>query len=230
MKLLLSLSLVLLHAVSASAKPIQVLIGPYSLSFDPNAPRAPSFITSISKNSGSIQYVAQTFRGNNVRATLNIIKFNEWQYAGFPDAMARWLLYSSMNRSVNIKSPGTTKMIVDGKQAMVASNINPTSSDYNIMAEYWKDRSKMAVYGFPVSKAKVELISTLPKDQIGSLMNTLGIKSSGQRTGSQGTGLQGSGKQSQVPVMDEECVSDWMDMGCPPEQILLMGSCVNPGA
>ena len=79
---------------------------------------------------------------------------------------------------------------------MVASNINPTSSDYNIMAEYWTDRSKMAVYGFPVSKAKVELISTLPKDEIGSLMNTLGIKSSGQRTGSQGTGLQGSGKQS----------------------------------
>ena len=60
---------------------------------------------------------------------------------------------------------------------MVASNINPTSSDYNIMAEYWKDRSKMAVCnGFPVSKAKVELISTVPKDEIGSWNEYFGHK------------------------------------------------------
>ncbi len=78
MKLLLVLSLVLLLAVSASAKLTQVLIGLYSLSFDLNAPSVPSFITNISNDSGSISYMTKIFMDNNVRAAPNIVKFNEW--------------------------------------------------------------------------------------------------------------------------------------------------------
>jgi hypothetical protein len=111
MKLLLALSLVLLLAVSASAKLTRVLIGPYSLSFDLNVPSAPSFIIYISNDNGSIMYVAKIFRDNKVRAALTIVKFDEWQYASFHDAMARSLFYGSMNRSGEIKPPGTT---IDG--------------------------------------------------------------------------------------------------------------------
>ncbi|MGA9097986.1 MAG: hypothetical protein WB392_03545, partial [Methanotrichaceae archaeon] len=192
-----------------------------------NALVEPSFNTTMYSDSNSSSYLADIILNNKTMATIDIINYNQWQDTGFPDAYTKVLLYDALNRSGEIKNPVTTMMTVDGNKAMMTSLVNPESGDNVIIANYWKDSTKIADYGLTAGKTEVEILSRLPKDEASSLLSTLKITSTGQpSTAPTNPPVTSSG--SSHPIIDSQCMKEWTDLGYTSNIIGFMGWCLSP--
>jgi len=227
MKIILALIVVLMLSISASAKPTVASAGPYRISFDLKAPNQPTVVTSSESDNESIWYYASVELDNKTVAGIGIINYNDWQDATFSNTRLKVLLLDAKNESGEIRDPTLTKRTIDGNDAEVESYVSAMTNSGVTNAEYWKD-SKNSGYGqVLVGKTKVELISTLPKDLNENLLGTLSIEASMQPSTTTTTpGPNGVHKPNVAkPLVDENCMREWTELGYTPSQIAWMGWC-----
>jgi hypothetical protein len=227
MKILLALIVVLMLSISASAEPTVASAGPYSISFDLKAPNQPTVVTGSENDNESMWYYANVNLDNKTVASIGIISYNDWQDATFSNTRLKVLLLDATNESGEIRDPSLIKRTIDGSNAEVESYISAMTNSSITDAEYWKD-SKNSGYGqVLVGKTKVELISTLPKDLNENLLNTLSITAPVQPSTETTTiGPNGVHKPNVAkPLVDENCMREWTDLGYTRSQISWMGWC-----
>lgn len=233
MKLIIASILVLLLAMSASAKPVEASVGPYNFSFDLKSDVEPTVTTSVEEDEDFTLYLANIQLENETVATVGVTNYDEWQYAGFPCTRLKQLLMGAMNRSGEIQNPSLTTRTIDGSTAEVMSYFYPGANTNSTLATYWKNIVVIEGYDITVSKDDVELISRLPYDLNENFLNTLSISAPEQPapSGNSAAEVSGaadmSGGKTSSEYEDEynKCVARWKDVGYTEAMIGFSGLC-----
>jgi len=247
MKLIMASILVLMLAMSASANPVEVSVGPYNISFDLKSSVEPTVTTSVEEDENSTIYLANIQLENETVATVGVTNYDEWQYAGFPCTRLKQLLMNALNSSGEIQDPSLTKRTIDESTAEVMSYSNPETDANSTLATYWKNIVVIEGYNIDASKEDVELISKLPHDLNENLLNTLSIIGPEQGAPEQpvisednatemssasevsSIGSDASGKETSLDDDNEynQCIARWKDVGYTEAMIGFSGLCDN---
>jgi hypothetical protein len=183
MRNLLALTLILLLSASASAKPEDISLGPYNVSFDLNTTMNYTIIphSELEKDDKTSSFHIDIIFDNDTRALVGIENYSQWQYAGQPCTILKKLV---LELDKTYLEGNVSERMIDGKMGEVVSTTYARSRDNkvlnSIMAEYWQDSKDVEGYDVPVGRAKVEILAIFPKNLSESLLNTLHIEISEQ--------------------------------------------------
>ncbi|NPV61918.1 MAG: hypothetical protein HPY61_04685 [Methanotrichaceae archaeon] len=184
MKVLSSLVVMLLLALSATAAPEEVVAGPYTISFDLNTAQEYSLsLHPESADNESTGYAFDIVFDNDTRALIGITEHNLWQYADFPCGFWQNLYLKSDPEIVasNISYP-----LIDGHPAQVISTTGPRISDHKIvnstMVEMWLDETQPEGSNVLIGRTKVEMILLLPENMTEALLSSFHVEMKPQET------------------------------------------------
>jgi hypothetical protein len=234
MKLLLASVLVLILAISSPALSSTINAGPYIINLDIKTAQEPTLTVDTNTGSGSTSYLTNVKLNNQTVAALNIISYNEPQYAGFASTTMKKLLMNSLAREGQITYPSLTERTIDGSTAEVMSYWDPQLGTNVTIAEYWKDGSNIPGYSIPAGRTKVEILSKLETSLDENLLNSLSIQMPARTAASSSlnravipSGISDRGRPQTMDI-DQRCMQNWLDVGYTPSMIASLGWCRTP--
>ncbi len=181
MKLFWTSILLLLLAVSAFAKPVEISAGPYNISFDLNTEREfnVTLHPEVEDNDSSWYYIDIVF-DNDTRAALGIDAYKSWQCADYPCVNWENLYLQAEKDAGKIQNGSASKRIIDGKDGYIVSQVISVPDENRVVnstiAEYWVDAEEIEGYGLMAAKTQVEMISLLPENLTEDLLNTIHVE------------------------------------------------------
>jgi hypothetical protein len=179
MKVRLVLIAMLMLVALASAKPEEVSVGPYNVSFDLNTTTnytaTPDYqMNADNSSSGTIRIQS----GNDTLALIGITNFNTWQYAGFTRSDYLYMDLA-LKTDENVLQGNVTQGLIDGKTGLIVTQTRLQPSDNStidsMIAIYWPDSQEIAEYGIPVAKTKVEIVANMPGILAESLLGSIHV-------------------------------------------------------
>lgn len=181
MKLLWASILLLLLAVSAFAKPVEISAGPYNISFDLSTAREfnVTLHPEVEDNESSWYYI-DVVLDNGTRAGLGISTYKSWQCADYPCIYWENLYLQSAKDAGEIQNGSASERIIDGKDGYIIRQEMSVPGENRIInstiAEYWLDAEEIEGYGLMAAKTEVEMISRLPENLTEDLLNTIHVE------------------------------------------------------
>lgn len=177
MRLLCVLILAVLLFAGASAKPEELTVGPYNVSFDLNTTMNYS-ASSAWDDSNSTALININFT-NGTKAAIAVINETVWQCSDLsPDIRYLRLALSYDKALGNMTSGSLIGRIIDGKpgiEVVGRYNINGSIFDSTI-AKYWLDSKEIENYNITVAMTKVEIIARVPLNVSESLLDTINVR------------------------------------------------------
>jgi hypothetical protein len=166
MKAIFALIAMLLLVALASAKPEDVSVGPYKVSFDLNTTMNYTVTPDYQKEAANSSYGAVKIQfDNQTQALIGITNFTTWQYAGFTRSDYLYMDLA-LKTDKNVLQGNVTQGLIDGKNGMIVTQTRLLPSDNStfdsMVAVYWLDSKEIEGYGIPVAKTKVEIVAKIP--------------------------------------------------------------------
>lgn len=237
MKALFALVVIVMLATSVSAKPDEISVGPYNVSFNLNTKMNYTVTSDYHAEKGNTSGHVQIRFDNDTQAIVGISAFDAWQSAGIPRSEFLYMNLA-LKTDKDVINSNVSERSIDGEDGLVAQALlQPTGEkarDYAV-AIYWPDSKAIEGFDFPVGKTKVEIVANLPENLNLDLLNSIhvtGPKQAGEsevKGSSQIVSPQAQGalnmnemKTSQViggrvnPRYDREaCIETYRAMGYP---------------
>ena len=179
MKAKFALIAMLLLVALASAKPEEVAVGPYKVSFDLNTTMNYTVTPDYQKNAdNSSSGTVRVQFDNQTQALIGITDFNTWQYAGFTRSDYLYMDLA-LKTDKDVVKGNVTQGLIDGKTGMIVTQTRLQPSDNStfdsMIAVYWPDSKEIEGYGIPVAKTKVEIVASLPGLLSKSLLESIHV-------------------------------------------------------
>lgn len=177
MKAMFALIVIVLLAPSVSAKPEEISVGPYNVSFNLNTPMNYTVTSDYHAEKGNTSGHVKIRFDDDTQAIVGISAFDAWQYAGIPRSEFLYMNLA-LKTDKNITSSNVSELSIDGKDGLIVqAQLRPTGEkarDYAI-AIYWPDSKMVEGFDFPVGKTKVEIVAKLPDKLNLEMLNSIHV-------------------------------------------------------
>jgi hypothetical protein len=177
MRFLLVSILMILLAAGASAKPEEISVGPYNVSFDLNTTTNHS-ISSDWDDANATAFLNIKFT-NNTRVAIAVINKTVWECSDLSPDLKYLRLALNYDKALgNMTSGSLIERIIDGRPGIVVVgryDMNGSVFDSTI-AKYWLDSKEIENYNISVAMTKVEIIARVPMNMSESLLDTIHVE------------------------------------------------------
>lgn len=176
MRLLCVLILVVLLAAGASAKPEEIAVGPYNVSFDLNTTM--NYSVSSDWDAKSATALININLTNSTKAAIAVINETVWQCSDLSPDIRYLSLALSYDRALgNMTSGSLLGRTIDGKPGIeVVGRYDMNGSIFDsTIAKYWLDSKEIEDYNITVAMTKVEIIARVPLNVSESLLDTIHV-------------------------------------------------------
>lgn len=177
MRIIYVLILAVLLSANAYAKPEEISVGPYNVSFDLNTTLNYSLSSNWDDaNNTALLNIKFT---NSTKAAIAVINKTVWECSDLSPDIKYLSLALNYDKALGNMTSGTLLgRPIDGKpgiEVVGRYDVNGNVFD-STMAKYWLDSKEIENYNITVAMTKVEVIARVPLNVSESLLDTIHVQ------------------------------------------------------